>query len=130
MRIGDWSSDVCSSDLAGALDFFEVSAGYGNADQWRTTADGNIAFSDTGAFRLNMMKMGGDVPGRDGVTVDSWGVAPSIAFGLATPTRVTLSLSHIENNTTPVLVIPFHTYANPVRTIPNQLKQDKLHNTT
>ena len=108
-------------------DFFEVSAGYGNADQWRVTTDGNIAFSETGAFRLNMMKMGGDVPGRDGVTVDRWGIAPSIAFGLGTPTRVTLSYSHIENNDMPDLGVPFRNDANPDRTTPPGVDRDNFY---
>ncbi|MDS1140544.1 TonB-dependent siderophore receptor [Pusillimonas sp. SM2304] len=108
-------------------DFFEVSAGYGTADQWRTTADGNIVFSDTGAFRLNLMKMGGEVPGRDGVTVDRWGVAPSLAFGLGTPTRVTLSYSHIENNDMPDLGIPFANAANPDRKTPPKVDRDNFY---
>ncbi len=108
-------------------DFFEVSAGYGTADQWRTTTDGNIAFSDTGAFRLNMMKMGGEVPGRDGVTVDRWGIAPSLAFGLGTPTRVTLSYSHIENNDMPDLGVPFRNAANPDRTTPPKVDRDNFY---
>jgi catecholate siderophore receptor len=99
-------------------DFFEVSAGFGNEQQWRTTIDGNIAFNETSAFRLNMMKMGGDVPGRDGVTADRWGIAPSLSFGMGTPTRVTLSYSHIENNDMPDLGIPFSNAARPDRTTP------------
>ncbi len=105
-------------------DFFEVSAGFGNASQWRTTADGNIAFNDTSAFRLNLMKMGGDVPGRDGVKVDRWGIAPSLAFGLGTPTRLTLSYSHIENNDMPDLGIPFSNAANPDRTTPPKVDRN------
>jgi catecholate siderophore receptor len=87
--------------------FTEASAGFGNAGQWRTTVDSNYAFSETGAIRLNAMKMGGEVPGRNGVDVDRWGIAPSIAFGLGTPTRVKLSYAHIENNDMPDLGIPF-----------------------
>lgn len=109
------------------FDFFEVSAGFGNAHQWRTTVDGNIAFNETSAFRLNMMKMGGDVPGRDGVTVDRWGIAPSLAFGLGTPTRVTLSYSHIENNDMPDLGIPFANAARPDRTTPPDVDRDNFY---
>lgn len=108
-------------------DFFEVSAGFGNAHQWRTTVDGNVAFNETSAFRLNMMKMGGDVPGRDGVTVDRWGIAPSLSFGLGTPTRVTLSYSHIENNDMPDLGIPFANKARPDRTTPPEVDRDNFY---
>lgn len=98
--------------------FMDVSAGFGNASQWRTTVDGNYAFSATGAFRLNAMKMGGEVAGRNGVDVDRWGIAPSIAFGLNTPTRLKLSYSHIENNDMPDLGVPFsHATANLVRPV-------------
>ena len=51
--------------------------------------------------------MGGDVAGRDGVEIDRWGIAPSIAFGLGTPTRVTLSYSRLENKDMPDLGFPF-----------------------
>lgn len=98
--------------------FFESTAGYGTDSQYRLTADGNYAFSDTGAFRLNLMKMGGGIPGRDHVKAKRWGVAPSISFGLGTPTRVTLSYSRIENKDTPDWGIPFRNNANPDRTTP------------
>ncbi len=110
-----------------AYDFFEGSAGYGTDNQWRTTVDGNHAFSETGALRLNLMKMGGDVAGRDGVTIDRWGIAPSLAFGLGTPTRVTLSYSHIENNDMPDLGIPFKNEANPDRVTPPNVDRDNFY---
>lgn len=107
--------------------FMEVSAGYGTSGQYRTTVDGNYAFSDTGAFRLNLMKMGGEVPGRDGVDVDRWGIAPSIAFGLGTPTRVKLSYAHIENNDMPDQGIPFSNAAHPEQNRPPQVNRDNFY---
>ncbi|MDV2117661.1 TonB-dependent receptor [Alcaligenes faecalis] len=108
-------------------DFFEVEAGYGTSDQYRLTADGNYAFSDTGAIRLNLMRMGGDVAGRDGVKIDRWGIAPSIAFGLGTPTRVTLSYSHLENKDMPDLGFPFRNAANPDRVTPLEADRDNFY---
>lgn len=108
-------------------DFFEVQAGYGNSDQYRLTADGNYKFTDSSAMRLNLMRMGGEVPGRDGVDIDRWGVAPSIAFGLGTPTRVTLSYSHIENNDMPDLGFPFRNAANPSRDTPLEADRDNFY---
>lgn len=99
--------------------FAELSAGFGNADQWRTTADVNMPVGDTVAIRLNVMKMGGDVPGRGGPEIDRFGVAPSIAFGLGTPTRLTLSYSELKNKDTPDLGIPFANAANDRDTPPN-----------
>src|SRR3546814_1684162 len=51
MRISDWSSDVCSSDL--------------------------------------------------------WGVAPSLMLGLGTPTRITLSFQHYQDDSMPGYSIPY-----------------------
>ena len=98
--------------------FADVSAGFGNAGQWRTTLDGNFSFSDTGAARLNLMKMGGEVPGRGGVGIDRWGVAPSVAFGLGTPTRLTLQYAMVHNKDTPDQGIPFVNRARPGRVTP------------
>ncbi|MCK9511905.1 MAG: TonB-dependent siderophore receptor [Pigmentiphaga sp.] len=107
--------------------FVEASAGVGNAHQWRVTADGNFAFSETGAVRLNLMKMGGDVPGRDGVTVDRLGIAPSVAFGLGTPTRVILSYAHVRNDDMPDQGIPFSNAANPGRTTPPKVDRNNFY---
>ncbi len=98
--------------------FVEASGGVGTDDNYRGTVDANFTLRDTTAFRLNLMRMGGDVPGRDHVEIDRWGVAPSLAFGLGTPTRVTLSYSHIENNDMPDLGLPFSNAAMPGRADP------------
>lgn len=103
--------------------FFEGSVGWGNRGQHRLTVDGNIAFGESMAFRLNAMRQGGGVPGRYGNEYDRWGIAPSLAFGLGTPTRVTLSYSHIENNDTPDWGIPFSNQAVPSLSQP--LKADR-----
>lgn len=107
--------------------FAEGTAGIGNGGQHRLTVDGNYMFSDTGAVRLNLMRTGGDMPGRDTVKKDRWGVAPSVSFGLGTPTRLTLSYSHIENNDTPDMGIPFKNAANPDRTTPIKVDRNNFY---
>lgn len=107
--------------------FFEGSAGYGTDSQYRITGDGNFAFTDSAALRLNIMRMGGDMPGRDAVEIDRWGIAPSLAFGLGTPTRVTLSYSHIVNKDTPDWGIPFSNPANPDRTRPIDVDRENYY---
>lgn len=92
--------------------FLDGTVGIGNGGQNRQTLDGNYMLSDTVAARLNLMRMGGDIPGRDHVEYDRWGIAPTISFGLGTPTRVTLSYAHIENKDTPDMGIPFNNKAN------------------
>lgn len=72
-----------------------------DAENVRLTADLNRKLSDNTAFRLNVMKQEGGVAGRDEVEANRWGIAPSIAFGLNTPTRTTLSYLHIEQNNVP-----------------------------
>lgn len=110
--------------------FAEGSAGIGNGGQHRLTIDGNYVFSETGAVRLNMMRMGGDMPGRDYVKMNRWGIAPSVAFGLGTPTRVILSYSHIENNDTPDMGIPFVNASNPDRVSPIKVDRENYYGRT
>ena len=107
--------------------FADVSAGYGNAGQWRASFDGNVAFSDTGALRLNLMRMGGNVPGRGGVDTDRWGLAPSLALGLGTPTRLTLQYALVQNNDMPDQGIPFFNAARPDRQTPPNVDRNNFY---
>lgn len=54
------------------------------------------------------MAHGNDVPGRDYEDYSRWGIAPSIAFGLGTPTRVTVSYEHQKDDNTPQYGIPIY----------------------
>ena len=74
---------------------------YGTADRKRATADWNQVLGATSAFRLNVMAQNAGVPGRDEVENNRWGFAPSLAFGLGTPTRVYLDYLHIKQNNVP-----------------------------
>lgn len=80
--------------------------GYGTADKSNLTADINQQMGDTSAFRLNLMRRDGDVDGRDYVDNSSYGVAPSIAFGLDTATRVYVYSQHVHQDNTPDGGIP------------------------
>ncbi|WP_068635924.1 catecholate siderophore receptor Fiu [Thauera butanivorans] len=82
------------------------SISYGSAENLRMTADMNRQLGETSAFRLNVMKQDGGVAGRDHVESKRWGIAPSIAFGLDTPTRTTLSYLHVEQDNVPDGGIP------------------------
>ncbi|WP_206996996.1 TonB-dependent receptor [Trinickia mobilis] len=85
----------------------EGSAGLGTGRYRRFTADGNWQFADHAAFRLNLMSHNNDVAGRDAVNNSRWGVAPSVSFGLGTPTRVTASYYHLKTNDLPDGGIPY-----------------------
>lgn len=91
-----------SSKAPQADNFFGASLGYGSADRHRITADLNRGFGDgSSAFRLNLMEQNGGVAGRDWVKNKSIGVAPSLAFGLNTPTRVVLSYLYTQQDNRP-----------------------------
>lgn len=77
----------------------------GSADQRRATADLNQPLEPLGirssAIRLNAMWHDGGVAGLDVVQKEGWGIAPSLAFGLGSPTQLTLSYSHTEQDDVP-----------------------------
>jgi catecholate siderophore receptor len=82
---------------------------YGSAEQKRLTADLNqpLGSEEKGdwinatSLRLNGLWQDGGVPGRDHVENNRWAIAPSLAFGLGTPTRITLSGSYMEQDNLP-----------------------------
>lgn len=83
--------------------FLAGSVSLGTGSQKRTTLDVNRVLNDSGsmAFRLNAMLQDSGVPGRDEVRNKGWGIAPSIAFGLNTPTRVVLQYQHMNQRNRP-----------------------------
>lgn len=101
------------SKTAKLRDFTDVSAGFGTAKYFRQTVDSNWKLGESTAFRLNAMNHSQDVDGRDAVDYKRWGVAPTISFGLGTPTRVTLSYFHMESDDTPDSGIPYTYSSNP-----------------
>jgi catecholate siderophore receptor len=102
------------ADHAGA------SVAYGSSRQQRATADLNRRFGEHGAFRLDAVGQDSGVPGRDRVRHRRWGVAPSLAFGLGTPTRVYLDALHVKQNNVPdggvpTLGLPGYASPDPAR---------------
>ncbi len=84
-----------------AENFSEGSVSLGTADQKRATADLNRQIGEHSAVRLNLMVQDKGMPGRDQVRNKGWAFAPSIAFGLGTGTRTTLSYLHVEQDNRP-----------------------------
>jgi catecholate siderophore receptor len=69
---------------------------FGNANSRRGTVDLNTSLRRFGlgersAFRLNLLSHEAGAAGRNAVEYSRWGIAPSLSFGLGTPTRLTLS---------------------------------------
>lgn len=75
----------------------------GNADTRRGTIDLNTPLNRVGlgertALRLNGLFHNSGVAGRNVVKNDRWGLAPSLAMGLGTPTRITLSYYKLKQD--------------------------------
>lgn len=91
-----------------AKDAIEVTGQIGTDRNYRGTLDSNWRLGEKSAFRLNVMGTKGDVPGRDrAVNFERWGVAPSLMLGMGTPTRITLSYYHYQNDSMPDYSIPY-----------------------
>ena len=88
--------------------FTVLSAGVGTDSYARATVDTNQTFGEDAAFRLNVMGHQNDAPGRDYENFERWGVAPSVTFGLDTPTQISLSAIHQEDDNIPQYGVPFY----------------------
>lgn len=84
-----------------------ISVSGGQADYWRGSGDFNLPLSPTAAARVTVMDQSNGVADRDQVHYESYGVAPTLAFGIDTPTRLTLSYYKQEENNLPDYGIPF-----------------------
>lgn len=90
-------------------DFAEVGAGIGTDNYHRLTLDANKTLDDVGvdsAFRINLMAHENEVPGRDEVDRQRFGIAPSVTIGLSEQTRATLSYFHQTDDNLPDYGLP------------------------
>ena len=90
-----------------ASDFISATAQIGVEGDARGTIDGNHALSDSAALRLDAMVNRDRVVGRPYVKNERWGLAPSLALGLGTPTLFTLKYVHQHEDNLPDYGIPF-----------------------
>ena len=110
--VGGTINLVSKMPQPGSLTVLE--AGIGTDDYYRATVDSNLRVNDLIAVRFNGMFHRNDYPGRDVERYKRWGVAPSITFGIESPTRATLSYYHQEDDNTPTYGVPFYiTATNP-----------------
>lgn len=115
-------------------DYNTASFTLGTHSRKRATADLNRPI-DIGipgaAVRLNLVAQDYGVPGRHEVERKSYGFAPSIAFGLNTPTRMYFYLLHSQQDNRPdggVPTIGLRSFYNSVLT-PNGIKPPKVNST-
>ena len=85
-----------------------VSGGIGTDEYYRATIDANQRVAENVAVRLNGMFHHNDVPGRDVEKFERWGVAPSVTIGIDTPTRLTLTYLHQEDDNVPQYGVPYY----------------------
>ncbi|HEV8396466.1 MAG TPA: TonB-dependent siderophore receptor [Vicinamibacterales bacterium] len=124
--MGPTGSDVGRGTAAGYVNMqtktprmepaYAASFAYGAADRTRLTTDVNwapvSAESNQGgwwrqtALRLNTLWQDGGVAGRDFVEAESRAIAPSIGFGVGTPTRITVSGQFVRQEGLPDYGIP------------------------
>lgn len=76
-----------------ATAFRSASLGVGTDSYKRLTADINQPLEglEGAVFRLNLMGHENDMAQRDHIDFERWGIAPSLTFGMGTPTRLNLS---------------------------------------
>ncbi|MCO8114010.1 TonB-dependent siderophore receptor [Acinetobacter lwoffii] len=96
------------SKVAKAGDFLEGSVAGGTDNYQRITLDGNKDFGNGIAARVAVMGHQNEKAGqKDGAEYKRAGIAPSISFGLDTPTRATLSYYYLKSDDTPDSGVPY-----------------------
>lgn len=97
---------VSKSAVAG--NFTTLGLDLGSADYKRATIDANRTIGDNVALRLNLMGHDAGVAGRDELFTRRFGFAPSVTFGLNSPTSATIGFYHLNTTELPDAGIPYH----------------------
>ncbi|HKP69501.1 MAG TPA: TonB-dependent siderophore receptor [Pyrinomonadaceae bacterium] len=86
----------------------------GTAGMKRGTVDVNLPLGDTIAVRVNALAHDSDFAGREVVQNRRWGLAPSISFGMGTPTRYSFGYFYMEQDNISDYGIPWVPVTNNV----------------
>ena len=98
------------SKVPQAQEFVRIGADFGTDLTRRITADINQPVPELGegtAFRLNAVATEGGVAGRPYAENRHYGVAPSLTFGMNSPTRYTVSYFHFTESDMPDYGLPW-----------------------
>lgn len=98
---------------------------YDSEDRRRLTLDSNYTVADNAAVRLNVLLQNGGIAGREWTEENSLGIAPSLAFGLGTDTRVILAYQHLRQNDRPDWGVPAATVKGTVNYNWNAARADR-----
>jgi catecholate siderophore receptor len=130
--MGPTGSDVGRSTAAGYVNMetktphlpaaHSAQINLGSSDRRRVSLDTNAPLQrgtsggwwSKSAVRLNALWQDAGVPGRDQVELESQGVAPAIAFGIDTPTRVTASMQYLHQDNVPDYGVPGAAWTAPL----------------
>lgn len=95
--------------------FTRAAFGAGTAGYSRATVDSNAPLDaiDGAAVRIAAMYTSAGVAGRDVVHNSSWGVAPSVSFGIGKPSRFTVAYQHLTQDNVPDYGLPWAAFDNP-----------------
>lgn len=97
------------SKVAKKGDFLEGSVAGGTDAYARVTLDGNKDFGNGIAARVAVMGHMNEKAGQaDGAEYKRAGIAPSITFGLDTPTRATVGYYYLKSDDTPNSGVPYN----------------------
>ena len=99
--------------------FYDFTLSGGNGPLGRGTGDFNQPLGHDMAIRLNVMGQYNEPVGRDYVDFLRWGVAPTFAWGIGTPTLFTASYYYYQEDNTPDRGIPIVTYPGQIGTPPD-----------
>jgi catecholate siderophore receptor len=116
------------SKIPALENFYAGTLSYGfddttSGDRRRATIDANQVLASSPvkgtAVRLNLMEQDSAIAGRDYANNRTWGVAPSLAFGLGTPTRAFVSYQHEHQDNRPDYGLPVPAFPGYVSTPPS-----------
>ncbi len=86
---------------------YQADTGVGTDNYFRSTIDMNQPLNEHMALRVNTLYHTADTPGRGYAEEERYGLAASLAFGLGTDTRLTLSYFHMDAEGMPDYGIPW-----------------------
>ncbi|UCR84791.1 TonB-dependent receptor [Pseudomonas chlororaphis] len=89
--------------------FTRLGGSLGTDNYYRLTLDSNQPLEGLGqdsAVRINLMGHQNDVPDREQIDRERWGIAPSLRLGFSDATRLTLSAFHQTDDNLPDYGVP------------------------
>lgn len=92
---------------------FAIDLSAGTDKYRRVTVDANMPISQISALRLNFMAHQNNTPDRDVVHSKRWGFAPSIAIGIGTDTRFSMTYLHQQEDRIPDYGVPIAVTTTP-----------------